>query len=123
MSDTDRMYRLLKREGPRGVHTLDLRRQGYSGNPSQRKADIEKKYGVRIDAKRETKDGRNGSRYRLQGVGVSAGMGPTEGTRPCGGRSGFDSQRASVDPGSPEVATLPGFEATPTAYDPWQSAA
>lgn len=66
MSDTERMYKLLKERGPRGAHTHELRSMGYSGNPSQRVADIEAKYGVTVQRERETRNGRQGSRYRLQ---------------------------------------------------------
>lgn len=66
MSDTDRMYRLLRERGARGVHTHELRTMGYSGNPSQRAADIEAKYGVTVERERERRNDRNGSRYRLQ---------------------------------------------------------
>jgi hypothetical protein len=75
VSGTDAIYRLLQREGSRGVHTLDLRREGFSGNPSQRATDIEKKYGVRVDRQIEYRGKKRGSRFRLVGVGVGQGQG------------------------------------------------
>lgn len=74
MSDTDRMYRLLC-ERPNGVHTHDLRKMGYSGNPSQRATDIERKYGVPVQRERERRNGRNGSRFKLAGVGAGSDSG------------------------------------------------
>lgn len=70
MSDTDRVYRLLRERGARGVHTHELRTMGYSGNPSQRAADIEAKYGVEVQRERKSRNGRPGSVYRI--VGSSA---------------------------------------------------
>lgn len=100
MSDTDRMYRLLC-ERPGGVHTHDLRKMGYSGNPSQRATDIERKYGVTVQRERERRNGRNGSRFKIAGVGAGSAL---------GSRSRRSSQGASVDSGEGSTArSVPSF--------------
>jgi hypothetical protein len=129
VSDADAIYRLLKREGSRGVHTLDLRRQGYSGNPSQRKADIEEKYGVQIESVREPRDGRNGSRYRLVGVGTgeeeesAVAVGPSHHwLDAASAHPGEDAGTRATRSGSgPASARL--FDLAPSAYDPFSEAA
>jgi hypothetical protein len=98
MSDTDRLYRLLKREGSRGVHTLDLRREQISGNPSQRATDIEKKYGVQIERERERRGDRNGSRYKLIGLGAGTSQGAPSSAQ--SGQSSRPSSESEPQPGS-----------------------
>lgn len=88
MSDTDRLYRLLKREGSRGVHTHDLRREGISGNPSQRATDVEQKYGVKVARPREFRGGRNGSRFKLVGQGAGTPQGAPSSVLPGQSRVG-----------------------------------
>ena len=63
-SDKDRILSLLKREG--SVDSFRLRREGYSGNPSQRIREL-KDAGHNITSERFTRpDGRAGSIYRLR---------------------------------------------------------
>lgn len=70
MTDAKRMLALLEAH-PRGVHSHELRRLGISGNPSQRAADLEAQ-GHEIERKREFRNGRNGTLYKLvrNGSGV-----------------------------------------------------
>jgi hypothetical protein len=63
MSDRDRILKLLEERGE--VDTFYLRRNGFSGNPSQRIREI-KDLGYAIDTERFTRDdGRRGARYKL----------------------------------------------------------
>ncbi len=63
MSDRDRILKLLEERGE--VDTFYLRREGFSGNPSQRIREI-KDMGFPIETERFTRqDGRRGARYRL----------------------------------------------------------
>lgn len=63
MSDRDRILKLLEERGE--VDTFYLRRNGFSGNPSQRIREI-KDLGYVIDTERFTReDGRRGAKYRL----------------------------------------------------------
>lgn len=139
MTDTDRMYEELVEAGPRGVHTLDLRRKGISGNPSQRATDIEAKYGVRIHRETERQGDRNGSRYTLTSVGVGAGQGSDLPIPVLRSEEYGTGNKASVDSGtSPETpdesVSLPLagcqvsgetrlFDFGPSAYDPYSEAA
>jgi hypothetical protein len=62
-SDKDKILSLLKREG--SVDSFRLRREGYSGNPSQRIREL-KDAGHQIHAERFVRDdGRAGARYTL----------------------------------------------------------
>lgn len=62
-TDKDRILMLLKREG--SVDTFRLRREGFSGNPSQRIREL-KDAGHEITSERFTRpDGRSGARYTL----------------------------------------------------------
>jgi hypothetical protein len=58
------LLNLLRERGPIGVHTYELRREHGIGNPSQRRADLEK-LGHRITRNREHHGRTPGSRYRL----------------------------------------------------------
>ena len=63
LSDRDRILRLLEQEGT--VDTFRLRREGYSGNPSQRIREL-KEDGHEIATERFVRpDGRRGARYTL----------------------------------------------------------
>lgn len=63
MSDRDRILKLLEERGE--VDTFYLRRNGFSGNPSQRIREI-KDLGYTIDTERFTReDGRRGAKYKL----------------------------------------------------------
>ena len=63
LSDRDRILRLLQAEG--SVDTFRLRREGYSGNPSQRIREL-KEAGYEIATERFARpDGRRGARYTL----------------------------------------------------------
>lgn len=63
MSDRDRILKLLEERGE--VDTFYLRRNGFSGNPSQRIREI-KDLGYVIDTERFTReDGRRGAKYTL----------------------------------------------------------
>lgn len=64
LTDARRMYVLLRDAGAEGVHSHDLRRQGVSGNPSQRAKDIVSK-GVAVSVRRENVGRRPGARYWL----------------------------------------------------------
>jgi hypothetical protein len=62
-SDKDRILELLLNRGE--VDTFYLRRNGFSGNPSQRIREI-KDMGFPIETERFTRDdGRRGARYKL----------------------------------------------------------
>jgi hypothetical protein len=62
-SDKEKILNLLKTEG--SVDTFRLRRDGFSGNPSQRIREI-KDMGYSISSERFTRpDGRSGARYTL----------------------------------------------------------
>lgn len=89
MTDTDRLYRVLREAGPRGQHTFDLRRMGF-GNPSQRANEIEDKYGVKVDRPTERRNGRNGARFTLNvGSTTKGSTRPhTEGSVESGSLSG-----------------------------------
>lgn len=111
MSDTERMYKLLKERGPRGAHTHELRSMGYSGNPSQRVADIEAKYGVTVQRERESRNGRQGSRYRLQDhhrPGGQPAVVTSSDDRPGRAASVAKSRRASA--GGPERSVPSMFD-------------
>ena len=63
LSDRERILRLLETEG--SVDTFRLRREGYSGNPSQRIREL-KAAGHQIATERIVRaDGRAGARYIL----------------------------------------------------------
>lgn len=114
MSDTDLMYRMLRQAGPRGCHTLDLRREGVSGNPSQRAADIEAKYGVTVDREWENRGRRRGKRFRLSS-GVESDTGQRKARKSQGT---LDSGVAASSP-PPASEAPPELIHTPSAYDPY----
>ena len=63
LSDRDRILQLLETEG--SVDTFRLRKEGYSGNPSQRIREL-KDAGHEIATERFVRpDGRRGARYTL----------------------------------------------------------
>jgi len=64
VSDRLRVLAQLQRAGASGVHSLDLRREGFTGNPSQRMNELRDE-GYVIEAKREARFDRNGTRYTL----------------------------------------------------------
>lgn len=64
LTDSRKMYVLLRDSGIKGMHSHELRRAGITGNPSQRAKDIASK-GVELWTCREAKNGRPGSRYWL----------------------------------------------------------
>jgi hypothetical protein len=80
VSDTDRTLEALRRAGPAGVTTLELRRAGISGNPSQRRAELEERGHV-IDSEEERNGRRRWSRYVL----TYDAEREAEGSRPDGG--------------------------------------
>lgn len=66
MTDRERILALLERRGPTGATTFELRREGYTGNPSQRVNEL-REAGHKIDAEPFVRDdGRRGSRYILR---------------------------------------------------------
>lgn len=67
MSDTDRLLDLLQAASDTGVHTSELRYHGVSGNPSQRRADLEERgYTISSTPEPYPSDPRRcGARYRL----------------------------------------------------------
>lgn len=75
MSDRDRLLELLRERGAAGVTTFEIRRSGVSGNPSQRKAELEE-LGYKIDAQPYAEGRRRGRRYVLisEPAGVGAGV-------------------------------------------------
>lgn len=88
LTDARKMWTLLRDAGETGCHSHDLRRQGITGNPSQRAKDIASK-GVAIWTAREPRNGRPGSRWWLaehapdwavpvRPNGVEGGSGATE---------------------------------------------
>lgn len=79
MSDRDRMLALLKERGATGVTTFELRRSGVSGNPSQRKAELEER-GHRIAVEPYTEGRRRGRRYILISEHQTGGSKPGERT-------------------------------------------
>lgn len=64
LSDSRRMWKLLNAAGADGMHSHELRRQGITGNPSQRAKDIVSR-GVAVWTARENVGKRPGSRYWL----------------------------------------------------------
>lgn len=66
LNDTRRFYALVRDSGTDGFHSHDARRQGVSGNPSQRAKDIVTK-GFAMWTARDSRNGRPGSLYWLDG--------------------------------------------------------
>jgi hypothetical protein len=64
MSDTDRLRILLGAAGTLGVHSHEIRREGISGNPSQRAKDLVTR-GIEVSKRRENVGRRQGIRYWL----------------------------------------------------------
>ncbi len=64
LTDSRRMWVMLRDAGRAGVHSHELRRVGISGNPSQRAKDIVT-YGVDLATRREAVGRRPGARYWL----------------------------------------------------------
>jgi hypothetical protein len=67
LTDARRFYVLIRDAGAAGFHSHDARRQGVSGNPSQRAKDIVSK-GVPLWTARKARNGRPGSLYWLDGA-------------------------------------------------------
>lgn len=124
MTDRDRVLARLREAGSRGVHSHDLRREGYTGNPSQRCNELADE-GHTIRRVREARNGRPGVRFILD-AGVP--LTPERSVKPV------PSERESQHSSHPAEATssghlLPAPEtrsarvSTPSAYDPWSEAA
>jgi hypothetical protein len=101
LNDREAVLAALRQAGSNGVHSLDLRAGGYSGNPSERIRDL-LKLGYSIRIQRERRGKRNGARYTLVEVGVvSRGA-----ASPSDGRDSVDlGELRRDDPGS---LTSPG---------------
>lgn len=101
MSDRQRMLDLLRERGFCGVTTFELRRMGISGNPSQRRAELEE-LGYRIDVKPHREGRRNGRLYVLRREPVEVAAVEASGDRATGvvGSSDLGESRRSNDPGS-----------------------
>jgi len=64
VSDRDRILAALRNAGTQGMHSHDLRKLGYSGNPSQRVAEL-RDDGHRITGELERRNKRHGIRWWL----------------------------------------------------------
>lgn len=75
MSDRLRFLEALRRAGSAGLHSHTARREGLTGHPSERAAELTRE-GYTIRREREYIDGRNGVRFYLEGepVGISTGV-------------------------------------------------
>jgi hypothetical protein len=83
VTDRDRLLALLRARGDRGVTTFEIRRRGISGNPSQRKADLEE-LGYLITVKPYSEGKRHGCRYTLVSDPVGVGAdGQSDGVSPA----------------------------------------
>jgi hypothetical protein len=107
MSDTMRMLSLLRDYREAGVHSLDVRGYGVSGNPSQRAKDLVDR-GYSIVTKRERRGKRNGSRYWLREHG------PRDANRVKGNREGgagdYEEDAADASPAVRLVMDFTGDE-------------
>lgn len=118
MSQTRTLYRLLKAAGPRGVHSLDLRREHQMGDPSRRIADLEEK-GYRIRHIPQKRGKTNGTRYILLGP---AEVARSQSAGDPGGQSEWNPPDASPllptrRPGLPGSAPAgKGFDGRPRRY-------
>lgn len=65
LTDSQKLWWLMKQAGAEGVHSHDLRAQGVSGNPSSRAKDCVSK-GQPVFTAREARGKRPGARYWLQ---------------------------------------------------------
>jgi hypothetical protein len=65
LNDTRLMWKLMNEAGTAGKHSHDLRREGVTGNPSQRAKDITSK-GFPVYTVAERRGRRPGSRYWLE---------------------------------------------------------
>lgn len=65
LTDAQRLWVWLRDAGSEGVHSHEIRKAGYSGNPSSRMKDIVSK-GQSVFTVRESRNGRPGARYWLQ---------------------------------------------------------
>lgn len=126
MTDCERFLAALREAGPQGLHSHDARRQGLSGNPSQRAADLEAK-GYAIRRQRENRGKRPGVRFFLVGsVGIGAGnrnrLGVASEESVLPGATGVQNDGdASVDPGggSPQEVSshVPPGDSAPTLFE------
>jgi hypothetical protein len=102
VTDCDRLLAALKAAGPRGLHSHDIRRQGLSGNPSQRVTELQAR-GFAVSSTRENRGKRPGARYIYNGTaGVDAGKCSVSGPGHSGSSlTGVLADTASVDSGGP----------------------
>lgn len=112
LTDSRRMWRLAAERGRAGLHSHDARKLGLTGNPSQRAKDIADH--VAFWTKRESRNGRPGSRYWTDGTQPpdAIPVKPNRDVEPSdeaeGGRTG-PAERAQIDSG---VAAGPGAYGT-----------
>jgi hypothetical protein len=96
LTDNQRILVALEEAGPTGLHSHDLRRQGYSGNPSQRCKDLVSK-GYEISTRREPVGRRPGSRFWLTHYAPAntTPVEPNPGDVAGGGAGASSAERAS----------------------------
>jgi hypothetical protein len=114
VSDRDRLLELLRERGSLGITTFEIRRMGVSGNPSQRKAELEKR-GFVIHTKPYKEGRRRGRRYILISgpVEVAAVEPSSDGVHGSGDLGGeVSGSTASSAPGPREHAA-PGAPIAP----------
>ncbi len=63
LTDNERLWSELRRQGRIGLHSFEIRARLHSGNPSQRIAELEQIHGCQIPRRREKRGGRIGVRY------------------------------------------------------------
>lgn len=111
MSDRDRFLAALEEAGPAGLHSHDARRQGLTGHPSERAAELER-MGYSIRREKAFVKNRPGVWFILESTaGVHAGSQPLE----AGSRT-----RVGVDSGgsSEPVPSEPARLFTPPPLNP-----
>ena len=115
MTDRERVLLRLQ-EGP--VHSTELRREGYTGNPSQRINEL-REMGFEIKAEPmvwtdHNGKQRNGALYTLTsepGPGLGAGTADERPREPLAGASAVGGQAASAEPETeaPSLFELPSY--------------
>lgn len=91
MTNRELVYQALLEAGPAGVHSLDIRRHGLSGNPSERIRELRAR-GHAITATPEHRGKVNGTRYTLD---AGADVATPQSESPSGPASGVSSAAES----------------------------
>jgi len=104
VSDRERVLAALRLAGSRGLHSHSIRRQGLSGHPSERCKELERQ-GYSIRREREYVNGRNGTRFFLEGEPPKAGVGISVGVPSPQGMVEAPSLPACADADSGESAS------------------